>query len=147
MQIEITIKDGKFSHIRDFAKFINTIPDWSFINESLPGKARVGDGDGLLERNGYLLMLETKSYGATVPTGQDIMFRRLAERRKATILVLFGQDDVYTHFNLYVEGGDYVVGFCTNDTINAFIKDWRAWAEQDAAYALPTKRLSQRATA
>jgi hypothetical protein len=46
--------------------------NYQWINQHLPGKVGLMDIDGVLERRGKVLMLETKPFGATIPLGQRI---------------------------------------------------------------------------
>jgi hypothetical protein len=78
-----------FDHIRNFERFTD-LADWTGLNNQLPGKLRIGDIDGILERNGRLLIIESKStMTATLSFGQRLMLENMCKAGYATILVLY----------------------------------------------------------
>ena len=64
--------------IKNLEAFVENLWDWGFLDECFPGtRIRVTDIDGLVERNGHFLLIEAKSPGKDIPTGQRILFDRL----------------------------------------------------------------------
>lgn len=91
-------------NIRNREKFIDSIVDWSPLNNCFQGKVQVSDVDGIVERNGHVALFEQKSVGAGVPKGQDILLDRITRPRACpnsgceapvdpmfTAFVLFGE--------------------------------------------------------
>lgn len=62
-------------------KYMQGVWDWAILDGCF-GETRIKptDIDGLIERNGKFLVLETKSVGADVPHGQMITFRRMVQQ-------------------------------------------------------------------
>lgn len=77
-------------NIRDPKVFAESFWDWTFLNECFKHNIRVSDIDGLVERNGWFLLIETKLPGVTIPTGQWKMYPHLASRG-FTILIVWGK--------------------------------------------------------
>lgn len=54
------------------------------------------DVDGVLERNGYILILETKPPGASIPLGQRITFKAFVKTGKVTVWVAWADNKAET---------------------------------------------------
>jgi hypothetical protein len=77
--------------IRNRQAYMDNLWDWGFLDDCFGGtKIKVSDIDGVVERNGYFLYLETKSPGKAIPTGQEIMFKRMIENGHNTVIVIWG---------------------------------------------------------
>jgi hypothetical protein len=77
--------------IRNLRNYIRNLWDWGFL-EGAFGTSNIGvtDVDGLIEHNGKFLFIEAKSTGAPVPLGQRILFSRLVEDPRFTVVVIWG---------------------------------------------------------
>lgn len=62
-------------------------PKIDVFAECFPGRVNFGDVDGLLELDGHLLLLEWKSYGLRVPTGQRLMHDALIAAGHTVVVV------------------------------------------------------------
>lgn len=121
-------------NIRNKEKFLSTIPDWSIFNGVFKRKnARIGDMDGFIEINSHLLIIEVKSTGAEIPLGQKIAFENLSRKGKASILVLWGEKDVYTKYRVYKEGTTkpYEKEECTTEDIKIILRAFELWADRN----------------
>jgi hypothetical protein len=87
------------STIRHPAKFNAAKPagfdgifDWSWTDGCF-GKTRISpmDFDGVVERNGHLLVFETKDVGKDVPQGQLITLEALWRRSGVTVFLIHGK--------------------------------------------------------
>lgn len=82
-------------------KFMNGIWDWDFISEVLPPKMKVSDIDGVIERNGWLLALETKETEVEkIPLGQYILYENMVRTGTTTVFFLFGEKDNPKYFQI-----------------------------------------------
>lgn len=81
------------SNIRSVSGFLRSLPDWTEFNTCFdPSRIRISDIDGIVERNGYFLILDAKSHHANgVNAGQSILYKRLAAIPKFTVLVVFAE--------------------------------------------------------
>ena len=71
--------------------FVNGLWDWGFLDRCFGNtNIRVTDIDGMVERNGKFLLIETKQYGVDIPTGQRIMFDNWLALGQ-TLLVIWGK--------------------------------------------------------
>ena len=66
--------------------------DYTWINDHLPGKVGLMDIDGVLERKGHVLMLETKPLNGGLPLGQRITLRTFV-KMGAWVWVCWGDKD------------------------------------------------------
>lgn len=71
--------------------YADGLPNWGML-EGCFGATRIrpSDIDGVVDRNGQFLVLESKRVGAEVRQGQHILFQSLAATGLFTILVFFG---------------------------------------------------------
>lgn len=67
-------------------------PKLSLFDECFTGRNCLGDIDGILERKGHFLLVEWKSPGGHLSTGQRIMFNRMAELPNFAVFVLYGSN-------------------------------------------------------
>lgn len=72
-------------------QYCNSLWDWGCLDGCF-GVTRIKptDIDGLIERNGYFLAIETKLPGVDIPQGQTIMFQGLIETGYFMILIVWG---------------------------------------------------------
>lgn len=88
--------------------YIATLWDWACMNGCFGNtRIRPTDVDGMVERNGYFLFIETKKPGAKMPYGQELSYKNLVKRGRITFFVVWGMPakpelvQVYTtHGNL-----------------------------------------------
>ena len=79
-------------NIRDREKFAERLWDWGFLNECWGGKIRPSDIDGIVERNGYFLILEGKPANQEPNKGQQILLQMLTKKiETCTALILYGE--------------------------------------------------------
>ena len=77
--------------IRSMENCINSIWDWGFLSDCLPGKMLPSDIDGIIERNGRFFVIETKSeHVERIPKGQYITLKRLQDTGLFTVIILYG---------------------------------------------------------
>lgn len=78
--------------IKNLEVFVENLWDWGFLDGCFGGtRIRVTDIDGLVERNGHFLLIEAKSPGKEVPTGQRILFDRLVQDKRWHVLIVWGE--------------------------------------------------------
>lgn len=78
--------------IKNFKHLQNSIWDWAILDGCFGDtKIKISDIDGFAERNGHFLILECKFRPSDpIPTGQEIAFKKLAQSKLFTIIVLWG---------------------------------------------------------
>lgn len=79
--------------IRNLEAFIKSLWDWNCLAGCFGEENKYfspTDIDGIVEKKGYFLLLETKNPGKEIPDGQKIMFDRLI-RRGFTIIIIWGK--------------------------------------------------------
>lgn len=76
--------------IRNKQNYLDSIWDWSILNGCFKGKIAPTDIDGLVERNGRFLLLETKSPGVPINTGQQRTHDALLATGVFTVMVIWG---------------------------------------------------------
>lgn len=116
-------------------KFVDTLWDWSMWNGCFEGtNISMSDIDGFVERNGEMLIVETKSPNANIPLGQSISYERLSRKKNATILVLWGEPNKPERGKLYCNKGK-VINYPHLDLNKArkIVSDWFKWASRKSA--------------
>lgn len=124
--------------IRDRDKFMETLWDWKFLESSLGGRIRPSDLDGIVERKGKVLLLEAKSPGVTIPTGQQIMFDHLVNARcphcgqkigRIDVLVIWGERNQPEQMRMW-RIHDHPID-ATEADIQKMVDRWYKWAEKN----------------
>jgi hypothetical protein len=79
-------------------KYIENIWDWGFLDECFqPTRIKVTDIDGLIERNGRFLVIETKLPNVDIPKGQAILFNALVKTGYFHVLIIWGKRNQPEH--------------------------------------------------
>jgi len=74
--------------------YIAELWDWGFLDSCFGDtKIKVTDVDGLVERNGYFLLIETKQEGKDLPKGQSILFDHLIMNPHWAVMVVWGEPE------------------------------------------------------
>lgn len=82
-------------------KFMAGIWNWDFISDVLPSKLKVSDIDGVLERNGWLLCIETKSAEVqSIPLGQYILYENMVKSGTTSVLFIYGDTNKPTAYQV-----------------------------------------------
>src|SRR5690349_8230975 len=76
--------------INNVDRFVANLWDWAILDDCFTGKIRPTDIDGLVERNGCFLLLEAKSPGVSIGTGQQRTFDALLSKG-FTIIIIWGK--------------------------------------------------------
>jgi hypothetical protein len=117
--------------IRDPAKFMEGFWDWGFLDDTLPGKVKVSDIDGFVEKNGHFLILETKKFDVSIPLGQKIAYEKLQKTGLFTIVYLWGEKGFIEEMQvLYANGKVSPKKSADNDDFKRVV-EW--WVKQSAA--------------
>lgn len=101
-----------------------------------------GDVDGMVERNGNLLVLEWKESPMELPTGQRKMYERVTVGRLMTVLCAAGnaQTMQVTHVAEFTDGKFSGWKPGNLDTIKSYCKWWNAWAKNHHAVWLASHK-------
>ncbi len=113
--------------IRDIQDFVANLWDWGFLKECF-GQTRIEptDLDGVVERRGNVLVLETKKPGQSIPRGQEILFDALVEKHSFTILILWGQRNQPQRMQVWKRGDSFPVD---EQAVKAYVQRWFSWAD------------------
>ena len=78
--------------IRNMKNYTKSVWQWCEVLKGCFGNTTIepSDIDGIVERNGYFLVIEAKGKNARMSRGQEIMLRRLAKIDKFTVVVVWG---------------------------------------------------------
>lgn len=114
--------------------YADGLPNWGMLEGCFgAGRIRPSDIDGVVDRNGRFLILESKRVGAQVKEGQHILFQSLAETGLFTVIVFFGDAAACTVKSARVyfpDGGYQPDAPCDLDGLRARCADWFARADQ-----------------
>jgi hypothetical protein len=78
-------------NLRNIEDTVNGLWDWSIFNNCFPGTdIRMGDIDGIVERNGKFLIIEGKKPDTSIKLGQEILLKELSKNKNFTVYVIVG---------------------------------------------------------
>jgi len=114
--------------INNLEKFISGLWDWAILDGCF-GESRIkpSDIDGIVERNGHFLVLETKDSGASLPKGQEIMFKRMAETGLFTVMIVWGKTDQPERLRVIHKKGDRDIP-CDIELLRDWVDRWYKYA-------------------
>lgn len=99
--------------------------NWGFLDQCFEGtKIKVTDIDGFVERNGKFLLIECKSHNAVIPTGQEIMFKRMVETGLFTILIIWGEANKPERCELRIKEKTYPYKNADDVFIQRLVHGW-----------------------
>lgn len=110
--------------------YLKGIWDWKFLDSCFgQTKIKITDIDGMVERNGFFLILETKMAGVSIPQGQKILFRNFSNNGNH-ILVIWGHQSDSSHDLLWIypTGEKHYYGK-SKDFIQEIVKTWYGQAD------------------
>lgn len=118
-----------FMTINNLELFISGLWDWGILNGCFGGsRIRPTDIDGLVEKNGYFLLFETKRQGASIPMGQKIMFNNMIATQKFTVIVAWGETNTPTKLLMMTRHGEQEYNPATIESFRGIVTKWYDWA-------------------
>lgn len=112
------------TNIRNDETYLASFWDWTFLNQCFaPTNIRVSDIDGIVERNGRFLFIETKHPGEKIPQGQAILHDQLLRTGRFSVLMIWGNPNHPVRFQLR-ENGKTVEEEGSTDVIAAIVRGW-----------------------
>ena len=104
------------------------LPDLTVFDDCFPRRIGFGDVDGIVERNGRLLILELKSLGQPLTDGQRIMHERLSQSlgEAYQAVVIWGAPD-FTRplkMQMWIKGQSIAPQAVSLDEIKKVFRDW-----------------------
>lgn len=117
-------------NIRNIDNYQESFWDWSFLNDVFKYNIRVSDIDGVVERNGKFLYIETKRPNADIPTGQKKLHDAWVGQG-STIITIWGyeNDPQYAEVRTPKTKDPIKIDNCTLDRIKKIVSDWFIWAD------------------
>ncbi len=107
-------------------KYLAGIWDWAILDGCF-GETHIKptDIDGMVERNGNFLFLETKAPGVPLPRGQEISFRRLAAQPDTVVMVVWGEQNQPVQLQVFSSlFPDGKLIKADGDTFRHFVQVW-----------------------
>lgn len=105
------------------------LPDWGILEGCFPRGIRPSDVDGIVELNGWFLMLEWKPKSGFLTQGQRRMFLNItAGSRRAQVLVIYGDKDTPAEIELYQRGKRQFRQVCDLAFLRWFCQQWGIFA-------------------
>lgn len=118
------------TNIRSAEAYTSSFWDWTSYNDLFaPTKIRISDIDGVVERNGHFLYIETKPPAEDVTTGQRIMHDAWTKKGDA-VLIVWGRQNTPERARLrwHDQVRDYDP--CSESTVRKIIGNWFQWANK-----------------
>lgn len=115
--------------------FMAGVWDWGILDGCF-GETRIKptDLDGMVERHGWFLVLETKAPGAIIPQGQLGTFEKLRATGKFTILVIWGPTNTPTAVQLMTTKSIKPPEDADIEKVRSIVANWYQWADRQAVY-------------
>jgi hypothetical protein len=104
--------------------YLKGVWDWSILDGCYTGNCGITDIDGLTERKGRFLVLETKAPGVPLPLGQHYTFEAMRRLGAFTVLVVWGETDRPQEIQFYTKHGVTDVLPCTLAALRAVVSEW-----------------------
>lgn len=117
------------------------LPDWGILDGCFPRGIKPSDVDGIVEINGWFLMLEWKPLNGFLSTGQRLMFQNItANAPKGQALIIFGDKDVPSEIELWQRGKRQFRQRCDLAFLSWFCQQWGIFADRK----LPSSEFIER---
>ena len=115
-------------------EFLANLWDWAILDGCF-GETRIRptDIDGLVERNGRFLLIEAKSPGVEIKTGQMITFKKLIDTGCFTVLLVWGERNQPQRITLMTPHITKEYETASLDTLRGITRSWFTWANQTPA--------------
>lgn len=121
-------------NLRSISNYASSFWDWTFLNGCFGlTKIKVSDIDGVVERNGHFLVIETKKPNEAMGGGQKIMYERLTQMEPFTLLVIVGEVNIPQRAELWTRAGIQHYAPATIQTIQTLVTQWFDTANRTAA--------------
>ena len=117
--------------INNPSAFVASLWDWAILDGCFGNThIRPTDIDGLVERNGHFLYLETKLPGTATNEGQERTWTSLVATKKFAVLVIWGYPGHPVSARLLFDGQVIEYDPCDIDKLREIVKRWYAYAEK-----------------
>lgn len=112
--------------INNPTEYVNNLWDWSILDGCF-GQTKIAptDIDGITERNGRFLLIETKSLGVPIPNGQSILFDNLIAKG-FTVLVIWGKANEPEKLQIWGLKKPYRADI---NELRSIVSQWFKWAD------------------
>ena len=115
----------QFVTINNPALFCANLWDWACLDGCF-GNTRISpmDIDGIVERHGKFLFIETKAPGVLIPAGQLILLEQLAQKEDFTVLIVYGCPGNPTEIWYWDGKQPILVKSATIEDLRNIVKQW-----------------------
>lgn len=118
--------------------------DWGFLNNCFgESKIKVSDIDGVVERNGSFLYLESKRHNETMKNGQKFTLEAFAREGHTVILIIGRPQDETMEFELWYRKRGKVIRLKPErypqniEGLQACVSDWYKKADSTRGWKWP----------
>lgn len=117
--------------INDPKGFVAGLWDWSILDGCFGNTGiRVGDADGMVERNCRTLLIDPKAPGTLLKPGQMRMWRNQSLTGWITVYVVWGDTDKPEHIQIYTKKKIYQKMPCDMELFRDLVKSWFDYASK-----------------
>jgi hypothetical protein len=107
-------------------EYFEKLWDWTPLNDCFKRGIRPTDIDGCVEANGKFLILEGKTSGEEMPTGQKLALERMSAFPEFTVIIIEGKPPFDVTGWRVLGKKKYTGG---NVEFKKFIRRWFDWAD------------------
>lgn len=111
--------------INNSEEYVKSLWDWRVLDGCFGGKIKPSDIDGMVERNGHFLYLETKKPGVELTMGQEIAAKNRVKDGVSTYVVIWGYPGSPERLKIY-----YPAQFTRSpEVVDCNLDDLREWCK------------------
>lgn len=118
--------------IEDMDTYIESLWDWACLDGCFGnGHIKPTDIDGLVERNGKFLVIETKLPNAEIKKGQEILFQKMVETGLFNVVIVWGRPGMPETIILMTREATRKYTNANIGTLREISEIWYKWADND----------------
>lgn len=111
---------------------MESIWDWKILEGCFSGKIAPTDIDGMVEKNGHFLVIETKRPNVEIPLGQLYTFQAMQKLGCFTVIIVWGHKDKPEAMQVLTENGDTSkIKQIDLDGLRRYVERWYCMAIKD----------------
>lgn len=131
--------------IQDPYAFVRNLWDWACLDGCFGDTPiKPTDIDGVIERNGFFLFLETKEPGVPVKKGQRIFYTALAQKPGVSVFIVWGHPGKPEALQIFANNGISRPYTCDLDKLRLFVARWFLLAERHVNLRIHEHELETR---
>lgn len=119
-------------NIKNADNYVNSFWDWTFLNEAfVPTNIRMSDIEGIVERKGNVLFVETKRRGEEITLGQKILYDALVAQGHTVFYVIGNPNEEPIKVIIKWQKKTFTYESISLLSFRYYVKRWFSWANKN----------------